>query len=66
MQKALSDASTFISVELVPLKKKSLLRYLPLILELLELLIAPFKLFPVIMKRRGTKTKQNKTTPEVI
>jgi len=43
----------------VPLKKKkSLLRYLPLILELLELLIAPFKSFPVIMKRRGPKEKE--------
>lgn len=31
-----------------------------MILELLELLIAPFKLFPVIMKRRGTEKKNTK------
>lgn len=43
--------------------KKALLKYLPLILELLELLIAPVKLFPVIRyEKEGDKTK----TPEII
>lgn len=46
------------SVAFVPLRKKSLLKYLPLVLELLELLIDPFKLFPVIhYEKEGDKRK---------
>lgn len=67
MHKALNEAGMVICMEHVPLLKKqrqnnSLLNYLSLIFELLELLTAPFKLFPIM----HNDTEGDKNPPEII